>query len=238
MTSGTLVRQGVPDVEVGGQPDIYGLKQLATEAEERFGYTYLKEKVDKDDVENGHSARMRFLAEIDTLPFTEKSVRDYKAKKVKEDTPLIVRWFGAETTDRIAGVYFLLLCLFAFVLLIANAAGYFGQSTLSGLRTMSLLNGVFISLVVVLMVMVVQWDGPREPSYWNRKDLRGYEAPIPEFALACALEVEKKFPGGYFYVEEFISGVRLDPFLVWKINGSEYHLHVWNEADFKGEREV
>jgi len=58
----------------------------------------------------------------------------------------------------------------------------------------------------------------------RRSQLNEYGAPVPEFALATALELHQRLRGIRFEIDELlVNRVRCDPFLVAIYNEVEYY---------------
>ncbi len=70
------------------------------------------------------------------------------------------------------------------------------------------------------------------------EELKEYRKPVPEFAIARAIELKRELPQAYFYVDELAGGtyITLDPFMVLGYGGNLYYIDVWNEPKFEGRR--
>jgi hypothetical protein len=77
------------------------------------------------------------------------------------------------------------------------------------------------------------------PCRWVECDLKRYDEPVPEFALATAVELHQRVPGIEFRIDEFrVEAKSRDPFLVAVFKGECYYLEVWDEPGYKQERKA
>ena len=239
MATVTLVREPVPGLEVTGDADVYGLKDLAEKAADKLGYTHLRDKVFGDEKRRERNQMIRALAKLDAAPFTDESVNAYKNKKLRDDIPVLRRWFGNTSANILTGICAVCFSLAGVVTVITTVGNLTTGSTEFGYWRFSAIAGVLSFLALVVFIVFMVWGEKQEtPAKWKRTPLADYGQPVPEFALATAIEVQEQYPNGKFFVEEFIAGVKKDPFLFFHRNGESYYLHVWNEPDFRGKREV
>ena len=75
------------------------------------------------------------------------------------------------------------------------------------------------------------WEWTSNPG-WERKDLKKYTRPVPDFAIERALQIKELCPDVEFYVEELVDQV--DPFLIAHIGREGYYIACWEEAEFTG----
>jgi hypothetical protein len=73
---------------------------------------------------------------------------------------------------------------------------------------------------------------------WRTIELSKYEKPIPEFALAKAVEIAEKVKNAQFSVEELtVSAERVvhdrDPFLIVTAGRETFYIEVWDEPKFE-----
>jgi hypothetical protein len=159
------------------------------------------------------------LAKLHVIPFTAKSVAEYKLNKLievaKTNPPKMLKY------ARKAGIMRL-------------AKGLLSKPTLLGLEE------------VVNLSVVAQWTNPygnttdgtariRRPFYWNRVSLTDYElagGELPDGVGKTVARITKDVPDAEFAVDTLRSGKEevFDPFLVVKRGEEEFTIAVWDET--------
>ncbi|MBI3251312.1 MAG: hypothetical protein HYZ62_00190 [Candidatus Andersenbacteria bacterium] len=180
-----------------------------------------------------------FLAGLDDPPFTAVSVAKYKKRMAaKAARP----W--SENLS-IAGIACAIVALA--VGIVAGLMGIF-SSDAHALCGWALLVG--FGLAITSICLNVRFDFLGNPMLvktevqWQAYSIAEYRKAIPEFAAQTATDLKERFNTLEFVIEELqvrrnerILLELSDPFLVAVLpDGSWYHLEVWNEPTFKGQR--
>jgi hypothetical protein len=101
---------------------------------------------------------------------------------------------------------------------------------------------VAVATTVIFFVARLVWPKFTTTATWVCVPLRGYDSPVPEFALATAMEVHQRVPHVQLAVDELRVQHdawvvrKADPFLVAKLGDEEYYLEVWAEPGYKQKR--
>ena len=98
----------------------------------------------------------------------------------------------------------------------------------------------FIPLMVVTAILGILFGTTRDKECrWVECDLKKNDEPVPEFALATAVELHQRVQGIEFRIDEFrVEAKSRDPFLVVVFSGECYYLEVWDEPGYKQERKA
>lgn len=93
------------------------------------------------------------------------------------------------------------------------------------------------------VAMAKKHNTRRKSAQWNSYTLAYHGREVPQFALQTALLVKQALPDAGFEIDELVIQKRnrmpqYDPFLVVTLYGVRAYLEVWDEPNFKGEREV
>ena len=220
-----LERVQINDID----PDKLVTKSVLQYAENEIGY-----KHPQRDRQIGQGILAEALRIVGIKPFTSKSVDQYKAKKAKQ--------FGAK--KMIARMVFV-----PFVWMVAiPATAFLFLDMMNGLNNPKLIpNPVMIHffawsipLMIVTAILGIRFGTTRDKDCrWVERDLKQYDEPVPEFALATAVELHQRVPGIEFRIDEFKAEAKSrDPFLVAVFNGECYYLEVWDEPGYKQERKA
>jgi len=189
-----------------------------------------------------HPAKMQMISKneltnalriVGLKPFTLESVERHKeAEKTKHQEHPIMG-FLKNHVDVVGefSIIAILVCIFASIVLAFLLDG----------KILKLWEGITVILLVLSIGLLISeaylWPKVKIDVHWRRSQLNGYDAPIPEFALATALELHQRLPGIQFEIDELlVNRVRCDPFLVATYKGVEYYLEVWSEPGYTQER--
>jgi hypothetical protein len=200
---------------------------LDREAKSRLGYDGLfEERMESRQ----HGSLRQTLISLDVRPFTNASVEAYK-----------------KLCERTANQHFAEVALAGFA--ISLLVSFIALIVLVFSTLLSFTNVAFYGAIVFLLsTMATIAFGILESRYsrertWTMKELSSYEEPVPEFALQTAVDIKKGHPDVEFYVctlEE--NQIVVDPFLVLRYRDGgqdyDYYLEVWQESNFRSDREV
>jgi hypothetical protein len=184
------------------------------------------------DGQNGEKGVLDILRSNNILPYDAKAVEKYKQSMLNPALPL----FRIKDDDMVGGIAILgsilvAVCGIIGAILLAvgclKTGGVFGVIFLAG--------GAFEALVGIPNLR-----GTRE---WNSRPLSGYPRPVPEFAVATALETKRVLQEHdllcEFYVEELtVKKRQFDPILVVNVydhlrsNKGSFYLEIWDEPKF------
>jgi hypothetical protein len=213
--STTLVRQSPNHEE-----DYAGLNELSFLACKELGYMHLQKSLITETT-------VQKLIRLDAAPFTEESVQKYKRKRSSGT------FMGLRITEDLCTFFgvigLVVLVLPAFVLVPSAVMAYFNiiPWAVTGVAGLIMVAGLLLGGISVLL-------DNRRSLRWVKIPICDYDKPIPEFALSTALAIKKEFNEGRFFIDELVGDE--DPFLVWRYQGWDYYLHVWNEPKFRGQR--
>jgi hypothetical protein len=210
-------------------PDKLVTRSVLQYAENNIGY-----KHPQRDRQIGQGTLAEALRVVGIKPFTSKSVNHYKAKKANQ--------FG--TKKIIARRVFL-----PFVWMVTiPATAFLFLDMMNGLNNPKLSpNPVLIHffmwsipLMIVTAILGIRYGTTRDKECrWVGCDLKQYDEPVPEFALATAVELHQRVPGIEFRIDEFrVEAKSRDPFLVAVFKSECYYLEVWDEPGYKQERKA
>lgn len=234
MSSTTLVR--VPPETVIRPQECDVSPSLGEEAHVRLGYKPLRDKAGALGVEHQRKCEaIAVLEELDIRPFDPKSVNRYKIKTLALSA---YGWGGAFwLLDRVTCAVFVcgsLATLFAGIVSLCMFLGGGVIPTYVWATWCWAWLPTCVSFVIAFIAMNI---GAPD---WGIVPLKGYERPVPEFALQSAVDISKRCHFGTFHICE-LSRTH-DPFLIWRIPTSksgewmDLYLEVWNEPNFKGKR--
>jgi hypothetical protein len=189
-----------------------------------------------------HPAKLKIISEneltnalriVGLKPFTLESVERYKEAEVKKHQEHPIMGFLRDHRDVIGdfSIRTILFCVVACIVLAFLLDG----KVLKLWETISVILLVFS--IGLLICEAYLSPKPKIDARWRRSQLNEYGAPVPEFALATALELHQRLPGIRFEIDELlVNRVRCDPFLVATYNDVEYYVEVWSEPGYKQER--
>ncbi len=177
-----------------------------------------------------HRLLAQVFDKLDIRPFTSASVETYKDACEWSVKPRLIQ--SAIATFLIATIVGLVaVCVLTISAMVAAATVAFYSAL-----------AVLISTVagITSCVIWVQYDRERK---WIMQELSTYKEPIPEYALQTAVDIKQLYPEAEFRVCTLTERkIVVDPFLVLRTRHGrdirDYYLEVWNESEFKGEREA
>lgn len=199
--------------------EIFG--DLPERATKLLGYSALQNKND--------TALREVLEKCGVRPFTMASITNYKK--------------GVMTKSQRRAEFFIMTCVYGmisfFVLLLGTVVtSLFVKSLGHNHLLTAWLVGCGVFLVGFLILGLVS-ESIFSRVVWQNTPLKGYERPVPEYALLLATEIKEHLPEVDFSVHELlVRAVTFDPFLVVHFGNEEYYIAVWDEPDFKAERKV
>lgn len=229
-----------------GHSELFDFTDLTQAAKERLGYNVSPngEVVSGTHVVtfDDYQQFLGVLEAIDCRPFTSKSVKRYRQWKA---------WCEAwRNTDWMIRLRAALIVIFVASILLTVVCGasalplYFWANvpTLPIICSMVTLilaaTGSF--WLMVLNERYLRSGARRGYASWELTSLRGYRRAVPEFVLQTALDIQEKCPAVEFFVDELRSERErvVDPFLVAKLGNQNFYLEVWNEPEYRQQREV
>jgi hypothetical protein len=164
------------------------------------------------------------LNEMGIDVFTNESVQKYKEK------------MAPRMSDIIPGIIFsTLFCtgITAAILSYSNDI-----ANMIGMSLCCLLPSIAVTVIGATFI-----EGRFYNKQWRKYRIQQFFDPIPEFAIQTAVDIKKSFSNSSISCELYIDrlekgrGPWKDPFLIAEIDGQEYYVEVWNEPDYKVERE-
>jgi|GEM_PF-2861646 len=218
-----LEREDLKDMD----PELVVGEEVLKYAEHNLGYTH---------PERGRlvakSALTNALRIMGLKPFTPLSVERYKAAELRRHQGKLA--MIREKTNSIGSLslFMGLFSMVAFILVSLLSAGQmwvraFGYTLVSSA----------ITFFLGLLVYAIIGDDSKIKAKWQRRSLKDYDRPVPEFALATAMELHQRVPGATFLIDELVIDMQpKDPFLVVVLAGVEYYVEVWAEPGYKQER--
>lgn len=232
-TTQLLCRSDIPDID----PDLLVDKNVLTYAEEKIGYKHPER--DRKLAKGELSTALRMIG---TKPFTPESVKSYQAAEVSK-SGLTGVWIeiGRWTRNLSPVLYFLLLVgglgsLIEFAQL-AQAGTPFSVLHFVHWYMVSLVTGLLGAVLHRYLDQRQQYD-----AVWRTVELKDYKGPVPEFALATAVELHQRVPQAKLFIEELVITKRErqpfvnDPFLKVTLDDEVHYLEVWKEPGYKQER--
>lgn len=216
---------------------LFSFDGLADEAAVLLGYKALKDHIvrtrEQAACEKKALPFKQVLAELDIKPFTKEGVEKYKKQTADR-----VEWAANHIGLR-ASIYACMVCacMVALMLVVFPVV-----DLILGLPDGSW--QVFWGLALSSLIAFVSIMGFGEAygwpkATWRRIQLSSYGKLIPEFALDTAVNIKKAYPQANYYVEELsVDHITKDPFLVVvDAEDNAYYVEVWNEPNFKQERQ-
>lgn len=224
-----LKRKALSTVHSNPDTEVQKLRQaLYEKAETLLGYPKKERTQRSYELHNA-------LNKLGIKPFTDESVARYKAM-LKSRPPLACYLRALLTAALVYGTYW------AWKVDIETTSSVLGVvCTLSGIA------GVVLSIWSGLMTVTRYFETTRTWASVRFDQLRYADVRakvnVPDFALETALRVKEAVPAVNFnveYLSESRHQIRLidpDPFLVATLGHEQYYLEVWDERDYKEERE-
>ena len=214
------------------------IEELANKSAVELGYVRLRaslnNKKEKEKQASIGQTVLAKLASINVFPFESKSLDEYKNNKTVAKNSII---YNKENII-VFCISSLFLSLAIYLIVNFGSINFFP----GGIAIFSLLYSVPFTLVGLWKSFSIN----NTKYFWKPYNIVNFSDPIPEFALQTAIDVKKVFPEATFCIEKLeqieevkvikVEAPRLDPFLVAHIEGKDYYLEVWNEAEFKQNR--
>lgn len=196
--------------------------QVFQHAETRLGYKHPRWH---RQIEQGPLADA--LRALEIRPFTQESVARYKSDRLRrcKRRAIVARglFFPFVLLVAIPTTCLTVVCLFGLSedLVRAGAADLLMRS----------FSAWVIPIAVITMILWIRYELVKdETGHWVKTGLHDYHNPMPESALAAAVEIQKRVPGIGFGIDELIiDGVLRDRFIFATINGESYYLEALPE---------
>jgi hypothetical protein len=239
MQTAILKRADLPGLD----PDQLITNNVLAYAEKTLGYKHPQR--DRDLAKGELSNALRIM---DFKPLTQESVERYKSHKLrKHQTSVIWYRFIINTSD--VGKWQTCFILVMWLLVAPLSALIFAAvACVLGLPSdLAPVAGLLSLLFTGSIPFILSWYARKRKwksrtAFWRSIPMKGYSAPIPEIALATAMEVHQRVPKVTFAIEELVverqksSPIIDDPFLVAILGNERYYLEVWEEPGYKQER--
>lgn len=221
MSTIQLVRERIPQIE-----DHIFQDDLADRAAKLLGYERLRD----EDSSKGIDI-MSVLSELDIAPFEFRSVQKYKIQKAKSIGIYNKRFLQAIEA---LGVALVGVAIFSILTTLTAMTSDGVSWTVISVPFMI----AVLSMVIATTLARGINEDKRKIGKWKLVPLKGATERVPEFALETACQIKERIPSAEFYLDTLVcEEVQYDPFLVLRLNNTDYYLEVWDEPGFKQERE-
>jgi hypothetical protein len=232
MSQTLLERSVLPDLD----PDKLVNQSVLEYAEKQLGY-----KHPEQDRNLSRGKLALALRAMGLKPFTPASVDHYKKTEVRRLQPQGCLIVFAQLGDMMSGFLFCMVMLSSFlfsghvVTSMDTTTGFF-KALPHWSTSMFVLSFIFFTM----SHHALQKDATS--AEWKLVPIKDYKSPVPEFALATAMEIHQRLPEAELMIDELVVTKRdrtprsEDPFLVLTFNKEKYWVEVWKEPGYRQER--
>ena len=227
-------------------PDQLVTKSVLEYAESKLGYKHPERDSKLVTGELAQALRVMGLK-----PFTPESVAHYKNSK----TGMSLRKYWERTCEKINGFFNdgfgMVLLVITFIVAVVSFIAlafhcliplFIGQN-LSWSYCFDYWGAyILIPILAAIGLVCALCPTTKTSASWIKVSLNGYSSPVPEFALATAMEIHQRVPHVEIFIDELIvqrtnwPARQEDPFLVAKLYSEEFYVEVWAEPGYKQER--
>jgi len=197
------------------------LGKMSDDFERVLGYTPLRERCQSYE-------QLIRLSDMGIVPYTEKSVLEYKSKMVRDNTSL---------SNHLANNYLYIFATSGLILL--GSLVYMAAARWwSLLWPFNLAYTTVISFAICVAIMqferkIVENQGTYE---WIATPIKDYKQEIPIDFLNLAYKIKEAFPEAQLSIEHLNFNRVNDPFLTLKLGSETYYIAVWDEPTFNDQK--